>query len=287
MLIDLQTHSSYSDGYLTPRELAAALAREGIKVAALTDHNSINGQAEFFSACKKFHIKAVAGLELYASFNHHKFNLLWYGFDYKNPDLNKLLLDTQGRSRHQCQRALEKLLKRGFQIDIDRLLNKYEGYIPINHLVDDIRAHLKNREKIALDLKKKSPREEEIIYHYFYSRKISDLGNSYVNFQRVINLRKKIGGVLILCHPCKHGRISADLLRLLKKKGLNGIEILSPHHSISDIMYLQDLGRSLNLIESGGSDFHRFENKHYPLRSPYQWFRAESKLLRGIEKIIK
>jgi hypothetical protein len=287
MLIDLQTHSTYSDGYLTPSELAAALAKEGIKVASLTDHNSVGGQAEFFSACKKFHIKAITGLELYASFHRHKFNLLWYGFDHKSPDLSKLLSETQTRRRHQCRRALVRLIKLGFKINVDKLLAKYEGYVPINHVVDDIRVYQKNREKIVFDLKKKNPREEEIIYYYFYRQKAFDLSNSYLNFQRVVNLRKKIGGLLILCHPCKHGRIDADFLSLLKKSGLNGIEVLSPHHSISDIMYLQEIGQSLNLIESGGSDFHRFENKRYPLQSPYQWFRAESRLLRGVEKIIK
>ncbi|MBU4375047.1 PHP domain-containing protein, partial [Patescibacteria group bacterium] len=64
MLIDLQLHSTYSDGYLTPTELAGFLAKQGVKIAALTDHNTVGGLDEFRQACRACKIKPITGVEL-------------------------------------------------------------------------------------------------------------------------------------------------------------------------------------------------------------------------------
>jgi predicted metal-dependent phosphoesterase TrpH len=53
MLIDLQFHSTYSDGYLTPTQLAQFMSKQGIKVAALTDHNTVSGINQFKKPCNK------------------------------------------------------------------------------------------------------------------------------------------------------------------------------------------------------------------------------------------
>ena len=58
MLIDLQLHSTCSDGYLTPSEVAKTCRERGVKVASLTDHNTVSGQEEFARACKELKIKA-------------------------------------------------------------------------------------------------------------------------------------------------------------------------------------------------------------------------------------
>ena len=63
MLIDLQLHSTYSDGYLTPNQLADFLSVNNIKVAALTDHNTIGGLDEFKSAFEKKKNKTISGGE--------------------------------------------------------------------------------------------------------------------------------------------------------------------------------------------------------------------------------
>ena len=60
--IDLQFHSTYSDGSLTPTKLVNFLAKQKIKVASLTDHNTVAGLDEFFSACKKKEIKTISGI---------------------------------------------------------------------------------------------------------------------------------------------------------------------------------------------------------------------------------
>lgn len=286
MLIDLQLHSTYSDGYLTPSKLAKFIASQGIKVAALTDHNTVGGLSEFREACRAHGIKFIPGLELYVKLGSKRFNLLWYNFEKNSPELHKLLRSSQIRRRQQMRVILEKLTRLGLRIDVNRLLDKYNHYVPINHIIDEIKADKNNLAKFRKKLGFKNPPEGEIIREYFKNKNIGRLRNSYIDFKRILKLRKKIGGQLVLCHPGKNHNIKKEYWAKLKKLGLDGVELMSPHHPWNTMMYMQYLSRELDLIETGGSDFHRFEGDNEPLQYSWEYYRIEAENLRKIEKII-
>src|SRR3989339_851357 len=226
MLIDLQIHSTYSDGYFTPTQLAEFMRRQGVKVAALTDHNTVGGVHEFVNACRRNGIKPVKGLD------------------------------------------------------------RHNHYVPINHIVDAICADHKNLSRMKRELKTDFPGEGEIISRYFQDKNIGVLKNSLIDFERVIGLRKKIGGQLILCHPAKGGHIDRDFLASLKSEAMDATELMSPHHSYNSIMLIQRLAREFNLITTGGSDFHRMEGKGYRLQKSWEYFKIDVKHLRRVDKII-
>jgi hypothetical protein len=291
MLIDLQVHSDYSDGYLTPTEVAKFLRDQGVKTASLTDHNTVGGLDEFAGACNKYGIKPVTGLELYSTLKNKRLSILWYNFDHTNAELHKMLRDSQNRRRNQTRKILARMEAQGFRLDIDRLLDKYNHYISLNHLIDDIKAAPANYRKIRSELGLKHPREEDIIRHYFHRRRgslssVYKLDNSNIGFERITALRKKIGGQLIFNHPAKYGQLNLELITAMKKLGLDGIEVLSPHHSIGDVLYAQHLVQELDLISSGGSDFHRMELARVALKYSWQYFKIDSSHLKGVEKII-
>ncbi|MBU0620004.1 MAG: PHP domain-containing protein [Patescibacteria group bacterium] len=283
MRIDLQLHSTYSDGYLTPTELVQFISKQGVKIAALTDHNTVGGLDEFKKTCCQYNIKPIIGLELYVKFKNHKFNLLWYNFDDINSELHKILRNSQIRKKGRARKILEKLLEQGFKIDINKILDKYTHYLPINHLTDDF--WMNNKIRIRKELENKNPRENDIINEYFCNKDIGILRESYISMERIIKLRKKIGGQLILCHPAKYSYIRKEFWETLKKIGLDGIEILSPHHSINAIMYIQYLAREFDFITTGSSDFHRHEGNNYTIQNSWQYFKIDSKYLRKIGKI--
>jgi 3',5'-nucleoside bisphosphate phosphatase len=286
MLIDLQIHSNYSDGYLTPTELVKFIAKQGVKVAALTDHNTVAGIDEFKKACREQKIKPIVGIELYAKSRNRRFNVLWYNFDCQNPKLHKMLRDSQVRRRQHIRIILEKLVRQGFRIDINCLLDKHIHYVPINHIIDGVVSNKKNLQKIKKELGLRSPREEEIISHYFYNKKVGVLHESYIDIARILKLKKEIGGQVILCHPAKHGLIRRELWEKLQRLGLDGVELFSPHHSINAMLFIQQLARELGFIETGGSDFHRPEGGGQLLQYSWQYFKIDSQLLRGVKKII-
>ena len=286
MLIDLQLHSTYSDGYLTPTELVKYLQKRKVKTAALTDHNTVGGVHEFKKICKQNKIKPIIGTELYVKLGNKKFNILWYNFDYNSPDLHDLLRDSQRRRRKMFRMSLERLVDDGFKINVNKILDKYNHYVPLNHVVDDILANKFNYNKIKKELKIKIVLESDVIGEYLRNKKTGKLQNSYLDINRVFKLRKKIGGQIILCHPAKHHYIKENFLIKLKKLGLDGIELLSPHHSHNAIMYMQFLARELELIETGGSDFHRPEGSKQLIQGSWDYFKIDSGYLKGIKKII-
>lgn len=286
MLIDLQLHSTYSDGYLTPSELAQKLFKQKIKVASLTDHNTVSGLMEFRHECKKYGIKTIPGLELYVKLNNKRFNLLWFNFNYKNPELHKMLRNSQARRRAKVRAMFQKLNKLGFKISTDAILDKYNHYAPINHIIDDILKNKTNRDKIKNDLGH-SAREEEIIRKYFFNKNIGRMNESYINIKHVVALREKIGGQLILNHPGKYNHLQKQFLHKLKELKIDGLEVMSPHHSIGATLYAQFIAMQLGFIMTGGSDFHRYEGNKAPIQSSWEFFKIDSKLLPGVNKILK
>ncbi len=286
MLIDLQIHSTYSDGYLTPTEAAEFLASNGVKIAALTDHNTVGGLDEFRRACRKRDIKPITGVELYAKLKHIKFNLLWFNFDDKHPELHKLLRESQQRRRGRVRNVLKKLAASGYKINVDKILDKYNHYVPINRLAGDIYANGHNRAKTQKILGKKKPREEDIIKVYFRNKEIGIMRETYLDINRILKLRKKIGGQLVLNHPAKYGYINVEFVKRLRKMRIDGIEVLSPHHSLGAVMYIQNLAHDMGFIEIGSSDFHLHEGGRFPLQNSWQYFKIDSRYLKGIEKII-
>ena len=143
-----------------------------------------------------------------------------------------------------------------------------------------------NRIKIKRQLGLAHPRENDIMHEYFHNKDFKVLKNAYIDIDKIMEIKKKIGGEVILCHPAKHNYAGRDFLQDLKTVGVSGLELLSPHHSYGATMHLQHLAREFNWIETGGSDFHRFEENRQLIQFSWQYYKVDSDLLKGVEKII-
>ncbi len=286
MLIDLQLHSKHSDGFLSPKSIAKLLAKYEIKVASLTDHNSIAGQDEFQKACKSYGIKTINGLEIYARHNNYTFNVLWYNYDLKSEKLLKLLQRTWTRRRKKMLKMIEVIKKKGLIIDEKSYLKKHQNYLPINHLVSYIWKNPKNQKKIKADLNNNNPREEDIVSYYFYPPEGLRLKEARVSFSRLNKLRKEIGGQLFLAHPCLHKNVNKKLIAEIKKIGLDGVELLSPHHNYSSVVILSSIIKEFDLMATGGSDFHLPADEGTGPKYSWQWYKIDSTYLRKINQVI-
>lgn len=287
MIIDLQHHSTYSDGQLTPTGVANFAYSNGVKVASLTDHNTVAGLDEFKKACKKRRMKSIVGLELYVKLNHKKFNLLWYNFDDTHPALHALLRESQIRRRGNVRRILCKVIeKKGIELNVDKVLDSHNHYIPINGIVYEMWKSKKNQKIFENDLGIKNPREEDIMMEYLKNKKYGVLNESYIDIKRIIKLRERVGGQLIINHPGKSGHLTRDQFAHLREMGLDGIEVLSPHHTLGAVMYYQYISNEFDYIETGGSDFHVFEGGRSKIQDSWDYFKIDSKFLRKIEKVI-
>lgn len=299
MLIDLQLHSTFSDGYLSPKEIVKFIKKKGVKVASLTDHNTTAGLSEFFYEAKKNGIKPIPGLELYIKYGRRKMNFLWYNFDINNTDLQNILESTRKRRVVLVKNFLLKLKRRGFKINIVKILAEFENYIPINRLSAKIMENEFNYNLVVKNVRAKRKlnphyqkridlplRVEDIMGDLFFNKKIGILNESYINIERILRIKKSVGGQLVFCHPGKNNKFANNMTEKLKDLGLDGIEVLSPHHTIRAVMYGQFLAEKLDLIATGGSDFHLFEGGSSFLQNSWDWFKIDSKYLRRINQII-
>jgi len=92
LAVNLHCHSIFSDGEFTPEVLAELLAANGVRFAALTDHDTIEGQHRFQSALKKYGVNYIPGVELTTFFKGIEVHLLGYGFKMDDVELNNALL---------------------------------------------------------------------------------------------------------------------------------------------------------------------------------------------------
>jgi predicted metal-dependent phosphoesterase TrpH len=286
MRIDLQLHSRYSDGYYTPAQLVRFLVRHGIKAASLTDHNTVAGQIEFKKACAQYQIKAVTGLELYVRYKRRTFNVLWYNYNPAAPELIKMLESTWVRRRRFAEKVASRLRRLGIKFNLERFIAEHPGYLPANHLADLIWQKSANRRLIKEALKLEIIREEDIMRYCLFPKVGARLQDAHVSFTRVLKLRKQIGGQLIFCHPGLNNKLRGTLFEELLKAGLDGVELLSPHHGHNTIMHLNTIIKRRRLIASGGSDFHKPGDEGVRPRYSWDWFVIKSEDLPGVSKIL-
>jgi PAS domain S-box-containing protein len=113
LLVNFHCHSLFSDGELTPEALAATLAAAGVRYAALTDHDTLEGLPRFQDALKKRGIAFLAGVELTTQFDGREAHLLAYGFDPDHAELSATLLSLRQARGVEVHSIADSLRKAG------------------------------------------------------------------------------------------------------------------------------------------------------------------------------
>lgn len=246
--IDLHTHSSYSDGTLTPSELVLFAAKNGLSAIALTDHDTINGTLDAIKVGEKEGVEVIVGIEL-SAYTSCELHILGLFIDYKNEHLNKKLDFLISERNERNAKILEKLSKLNI-VNLD--LTKYKS-------ISLTRAH------IARELVEKGYCKNT---NEAYEKYIGFGKEAYVKREKMtpaecINLIHQSGGKAFLAH-LNQIKLSKDELYLLlcdlKDKGLDGIEALYFEYNEEWESTCIGWADELHLLMSGGSDFHG-ENK--------------------------
>lgn len=272
-MIDLHTHTIFSDGTDTPTQLINKALAAGISTIALTDHDSIAGWQEATSALRPG-ISLVPGAEISCQtedgISVHILGLLF------DPS-NKVLIEVMEKIRENRHGRMEKII------------NKFnEAGIEIS--MDDVLAQLSpgatlGRPHLADALVKKgvvASREEA------FSKMLHNNSKYYVSHysptpEVVIKLIKDAGGVSVIAHPMASHRgrtISLDTFGSLIESGLDAIEVDHRDHSPDEKIQLIALAKSSNLVMTGASDYHgngKLNLLAEYTTEPAQWYRLEER----------
>ena len=254
-LMDLHTHSVYSDGCDTPEEIVKKAQDLNIGVLAITDHDNIEGSKELVKL-KPQGLEIYSGVELTAKVNKGRMHILGYNIDLDNLELNRVL-------KEQKEAAIYNLL-----LYIDILKKDFNLKIP-NDEVDKIISIKGNigRPQLALLLIKLgyASEVEETFQKYLIAayEKVRKVKKGLTK-EECIELINGAGGIAVLAHP---NSLKLELQELkkeilyLKKIGLKGLETIHSNLSIQERMAYHKIALEERLLESGGTDYHGFEVK--------------------------
>jgi predicted metal-dependent phosphoesterase TrpH len=270
MYIDLHTHTTASDGTLSPRQVVQLAKSKGLSAVAITDHDTLSGIDEFMDAGQKEGLEVVPGIEINADFSEGTLHILGYFVDWHTPELRDRLRAMEESRRERAVKMIERLRELGFDVSLDDVVKESDG-------------RLIGRPHFARALARKGyvASLSEAFDKYLHRGKPAYVGREKMNPQTCISLILGAGGIPILAHPRYTERdgsrpLKATLTELIGA-GLRGIEVYYPSHTEEMVKRYESLARDLSLLLTGGSDFHgdpdsdvRLGGGPGNLRIPYQ-----------------
>jgi predicted metal-dependent phosphoesterase TrpH len=249
MLIDLHTHTTASDGRLSPSELVRYAREKDLRVIAVTDHDTIEGNEEAVSAGMREGIEVVPGIEISVDYTPGSMHMLGYFITGGEHGLQEKLALLQDSRADRNPKIIEKLNELGIAIHYDEVL-KVSGGGQVG------RPHI-----------------AQVLMQRGYTKTIQEAFDKYLGkgapayFDKfrleahdAIAMIMDAGGVPVLAHPftlyCKSSNDLEQLIAQLVDHGLQGIEVFYPEHNKQQTAEYHLLAKRNNLLVTGGSDFH-------------------------------
>lgn len=248
--IDLHTHSTASDGTLSPGELLALAAGSGIAALALTDHDSVAGLDEAEAAAKRLGLEFIRGCELSCTAEYGNVHILGLWLPRDIPEFEQSLVWLQAERKRRNQRIAEKLEKLGLDISLAEL--------PQN-LNSPGRPHI-----AGLLLRKGYVKSIREAFQRFLGRgKAAYFPKEAYAPAEAVKLLARARALVVLAHPMliqAPGEILPGWLEKLVQElaplGLDALEAYHSEHSNADVRLVLALADKYKLLVSGGSDFH-------------------------------
>ncbi|MDR0722594.1 MAG: PHP domain-containing protein [Treponema sp.] len=247
-MIDLHTHSSASDGSLSPAQLIENARQQGLSALALTDHDTIAGLEEAKQEAEKSAFRFIPGIEIEITWEPGEFHLLGLGISQPSSAFLEALVELARLRKRRNQKIIQLM---------------QEWSIPVTY--EDIRSLSRGqsigRPHFAALLVKRGlvKNQEQAFSQYLGKGRPFYVPKEGMEFRRAVQVIQDAGGIAVLAHPMSlyvaWGHLP-NLIKDLKDQGLNGIEAWHPTAKVRSCKRLEELGKSLRLCITAGSDFH-------------------------------
>ena len=247
--VDLHVHSTASDGKLSPEAVVAKAAGLGLKVLALTDHDSIEGIVPALKAAEDFpELKVIPGVEISTDIPEGQAHVLGYYIDFHGHELQAALERFRNSRERRARGMVDKLAGLGIDIDWERVKEiAGDGAVGRPHIA---RAML---EKDHINT-----------FGEAFDKYIGQDGPAYVERDKMtpaeaVKLIIQGRGLPVLAHPFTV--INPEkLIGELKEAGLIGIEAYYKDYSLNETKTLLVWADKYNLIVTGGTDYHGIDD---------------------------
>lgn len=260
-MIDLHTHTAYSDGTSSVIELLERAESKGISVLSITDHNTALAYEELekLEVKKYYSGKIISGIELNTKILGVPIEILGYNIDYKK--INELLKDVyisaEKRNIIEVQRLYEKCISARIKLD-ESCLENFDGKSFASKFIqNEIKKYPENTKIISED----ALEDTKIFYRKYMSNPEGilyvEMDDFVPDFEIASNVIKQAGGLVFLPHIFEYRENSEKILEfILKNHKIDGIECFYTTFSKEQNEFLVNLCKTKGLYMSGGSDFH-------------------------------
>ena len=261
-MIDLQAHSTVSDGQLEPSAVATAAAGAGVTVMSLTDHDAVAGVPEAIAAAQQEGIECVPAVEMSCvhaySDDLHMLGY-WVDMDAIAPACDRAQQERAERARE----IIERLNAHGVEVS-------FEAAVAEAGAADSIgRPHIARAAGAGPDL---GPFFEE----YLVPGAKAFVPRRWPSAEEAVELIHAAGGVAVVAHPywdVSEPSQVRDLVESLKRDvGLDGIETFYPPHTRAQTAHCLELCQALDLVPTGSSDFHGPTHKTFARFGAYDTY---------------
>lgn len=258
LIIDLHSHSLYSDGTLSPRDLVTRAHEKGVNVLALTDHDEVAGLSEAKNTADELGLTLINGVEISVSWRRNQtIHIVGLNIDPQNVALlSGLTLIREERVR-RAKKISMKLEKAGV-VDAWETVTHNAGFEAVTRthfarfLVEN--GHAKDMQQC-------------------FKKYLGNKGRAYVNglwvtLEDAVGWIVAAGGEAVIAHPTRYKLTKTKLETLVedfKESGGRGLEVVGQRFSEKEKSEMASLARRYALLSSVGSDFHHPENPYVEL----------------------
>ena len=252
--VDLHSHTNESDGTLTPLELVQLAIRANLAALAITDHDTFAGFENALPFAREQSFDLIRGIELNSrlylpGMSQPRFvHVLGY-FPSNEPSagFHAWLEQERENRRERNRKLIDSLAARGVIITLEEVEMRGRSLTGRPHFARVLveKGYAKNLE----DAFRKYLGEEAPSYVQRESHSLSD----------VIRRVRSGGGIPVIAHPIRLGltpQQERQVLAAAKQAGLLGLEVHHSEHSAPTRAHYEQLAKDLELVPTGGSDFH-------------------------------
>lgn len=250
MKIDLHSHTTFSDGHLTPEELILRANTMQVDVLAITDHDSTEGLSLAHKAVESHtkNLTLIDGVEISTRWHSFEIHIVGLNVDRHNAEFQAFLQAQKQRREERAVSIDQKLQKCGFVGVLERV-RRYAGQGQIT------RAHFA---RVLVDCYQVATMEKAFKL-YLGKGKRAAVKAQWPSIEDAVAMIHKAGGRSVLAHPLHYDMSTKWLRRLIadfKVVGGNAAEVVFPGTQAEKQTLLQNIVKEHDLMASAGSDFH-------------------------------
>ncbi len=250
-MIDLHTHSTASDGTLTPTKLIQAAALAGLRAIALTDHDTVSGASEAAAEAEHHGLQFFPGVELDIGYTHGSFHLLGLNLKPDSPELGSALAVIRENRTTRNLQMVAAIREAGIECSYDELIQIAGG---TNVGRPHFARYLVQKGVVST--------EQKAFERYIGDGKRFFRRRESIALAEALRVIHRGGGKAYIAHPLSLQMTFTKLdtkLAEWKELGLDGIEAYHSNATLDECRRLEKLAERNGLLVSAGSDFHGFQ----------------------------